>query len=117
MSDKEYWQAMARIQMLNSAHPKARIGAVIVYKNQVIGQGYNKQKTHPMAKNFSRHIHAELDAVLNVPRKLRINLEGASIYLYREDKEGRSALCKPCKFCCELLKQVGIKTIYYTENE
>lgn len=112
----ETWMSIAKEIMIFSVHPKARIGAAIVYKKELLSQGYNKEKTHPKAKNYSRHIHAELDAILNVSAHDRHKLEKASIYLYRENKKGKKAICKPCKFCQELLDRVGIKKIYYTEG-
>ena len=89
-----------------------KIGAVIVKKNRVISVGYNKpRKTHPKSKHPFSTIHAELDAILGVSRK---DLKDATIYVYREYKNGNPALARPCKYCWMHLEEVGIKKVYYT---
>jgi deoxycytidylate deaminase len=92
-----------------------KLGAVVVKKNKVIGTGYNKpNKTHPKSNNSFKTVHAELDAILKVNAE---ELNGATIYVYRETKDGLPANAKCCKYCRELLKMVGIKKICYTSDK
>jgi len=91
-----------------------KLGAVIVKKGDVIGVGFNKpKKTHPRSNTLFRTIHAELDAILNAGEEL---VQGCDIYIYREHRSGVPAISKPCKFCEKLLKEYGIKNIYFTNN-
>lgn len=91
-----------------------KLGAVVVYKNRPVGFGFNKPyKTHPMSTNKYNTVHAELDAIIGIPYKYLIN---SSIYVYRETKTGKPACSKPCQHCMELIKRVGIKKIFYTDN-
>ena len=39
------------------------------------------------------------------------------LYIYREFKDGTKALAKPCASCQRLIKELGIKKIYYTTND
>lgn len=90
-----------------------KIGAVVVYKNRPIGFGFNQPfKTNTKSNNPFHTTHAELSAILNAG-----DCRGASIYIYREVKDGTKANSKPCKFCQQLIKQAGIKKVYYTDND
>ena len=106
----------------NSDFPRIHIGAVVVNKHNIISSGCNKQtKTHRLQvelnkKRFSPDsvgkLHAEVCALLPVINK--VDLSDATIYVYREDRKGNLALCRPCKACMSLIKACGIKKIYYT---
>ena len=45
-----------------------------------------------------------------------INWSNVSIYTYRELKDGTIACSRPCPACMALIKKLGIKTIYYTDE-
>lgn len=103
---------LAKKMSLKSNHHQHRIGGVVVNKSKVISLGFNKCKTHPKSNQPFKNIHCELDCILGVDKKL---LKGASIYLYRETKEGMPAISKPCKWCEALLRESEIKTVFYTD--
>jgi deoxycytidylate deaminase len=91
---------------------RVRIGAVAVKNKSIVGVGCNKRKTHPIISvDNHRKIHAELSACIGVDRR---ELNGAVMYVYRENKMGEIANCKPCQYCQAILKEVGIKKVYYT---
>lgn len=96
----------------NSNHHSHVIGSVIVSNGKVVSTGYNQIKTHPDSPHPFKHIHAEFKAVLAANRA---NLSGASIYVYKEDKNGYISMCKPCSSCERFLRSVGIKRVYYTD--
>ena len=99
-------------------HPHFRLGCVIMIKgNRVISEGANdKYRSHPyVQKNgqwFNHGIHAELAAIFKV--KHRGNLVGATLYIFRQTKNGEFANARPCPMCYELIKECGIKRIVYT---
>lgn len=91
-----------------------KLGAVITKKNKIIGLGFNKPfKTHPKSNNNFKTIHAELDAILDC---IKQDLEGSSIYIYRENKAGIPVSAKPCFHCQELIRRFKLKKVYYTED-
>lgn len=47
--------------------------------------------------------------------KLKKTLKGASIIVIRY-KNGSYRESKPCRHCCEYLKTIGIKTVYYSND-
>ena len=94
-----------------SEHHKHHIGCVIVNKNTLVGFGFNKLKTHPKSNHKYKSTHAELHAILGVPRD---ELRGSDMYLYRQHRDGQLATAKPCKYCEKLIKQSGIKRVFHT---
>lgn len=117
------WFKQAKRESKKSTHAKAHIGAVIVIGNYVVSRGFNKAKSHPLQARLDREnnyhcgnakIHAEVSALLNSGK---IDLSNAEIYIYREDKHGTIANCKPCVSCTAALKLAGVREIFYTTNE
>ena len=108
-----------------SKFPRIHIGCIVVNKNKVISSGYNKRKTDPIQKQYNQYldyqqtlatnfIHAEVDAMKSVKY---MDLAQASIYIYRKDNNGKMAMCRPCNACMQMIKDLGIKHIFYTTEE
>ena len=117
---------VAKAVSKTSEYPRVKIGCCIVKKNKILAVGVNLLKSHPIQKVFNEfrgldtnkihnNIHAELDAILKV--RHREDLEGADIYIYREDVEGKKRICKPCSACKNLLKLYKLRTVYYTADD
>ena len=107
-----------------SDYKKVKIGAVIVLKREIISVGYNKHKSHPIMKVFNKkyrgfntkesNIHAEMQALVKCKH---INIKGATIYIYRELKDGSLGNCFPCPACQRRIITAGIKRIVYTDYD
>lgn len=100
---------------------KHRMGAVIYKKGRLIGYGYNKINcsTQKLGKSKQGTIHAEKSAVISCIKHSEKSLDkvqGASIYVSRITRSNSIGLAKPCSNCEKLLRAVGIKWVYYTEN-
>lgn len=96
---------------LKGEHWQHKVGAVIIKKNRIIGLGFNRMKTHPRSPHDYKFLHGEVDAILDCKRE---DLAGASIYVYREHKNGDLALSKPCKSCMNMLELLEVRDIFYT---
>ena len=119
--EKKYFD-LAKATAKCSEHPEFHIGAVLINKKQIISVSFNLIKSHPLQKKLNRYrfkphdrskdfLHAELAAIC----KANVHsLRGASLYVYREDKNGIISCCRPCPACMTKIKEVGIKHIYYT---
>jgi deoxycytidylate deaminase len=119
---------LAKVVSKTSTYPRKHFGAVIVSRRRLISSGVNRFRTHPKQKKYSpfryecRHdaetdegrVHAEMDAIIKAGRA---NLEGSSIYVYREDMHGKIADSKPCGACMQAIRDKGIKNVYYTSRE
>lgn len=104
---------LAELASKKSTHPKYKVGCVIVVSGRVMSLGWNQNKTHPRHANpqnsFRRTIHAEVNAIMSAS-----DISGGIVYVYRELKNGRPALARPCNYCYKLLEEKGVKRIYYT---
>lgn len=99
------------------------IGAVIVSNGKVISTGWNQEKTHPFVKlngqyktadgwHIAKNIHAEVAAVFKIKNKE--SLEGATIIVYRQGKNGDMLNSRPCPMCEKVLRQYGFKKMIFT---
>lgn len=119
-----WWFDKAKEASTRSTHDRVAIGCVLVSGNNLISRGYNQAKSHPMQARYNErhrkflkchhHIHAEIHALVNSSRS---SVVGADAYIYREDKEGSLANCRPCGSCYSALREAGISRIYYTSKD
>jgi deoxycytidylate deaminase len=96
---------------------KHRLGAVIYNRGRLVSIGINKLKTHPRALKAGYRwakVHCELDALIKADPSFLVD---AICYVARINKSGKNRLSKSCETCQELLRDNGIKCIYYTTNE
>lgn len=120
--DLKYFN-VAKSVSKTSNFPRIHIGAIIVYKNEIISVGTNSRKTHPIQKIYNENrnfddqesanhfVHAEMSALIKVKHH---ELKNMVIYIYRENKNGDLAMCRPCPACMKYIKENNIKKIYYT---
>lgn len=107
---EQHFLAIAKRASANSDHRDHRIGCVIVRGNRILGIGYNLLKTHPQSPHKHKSTHAEFRAVLAADR----HVEGATAYIFRQQKNGIPSISRPCKTCWEYLMRQGIKKVVYT---
>lgn len=108
------WFITAKKEALKSSY-KHRIGAVVVSGGSCLSRGFNELRHARDLKEYSaweNSVHAERNAIKRVKDKSK--LQGASIFIYREFKNGMPATAAPCNNCLDLIKAVGIKKVYFT---
>lgn len=96
-----------------STHHQHHIGAVVAKGSRILSTGFNKLKTCPSSNHPFKSTHAEYDAICFLSDEI---LEGGTIYVYRETREGNLANSRPCTHCYNLIKSKGIKKIVYTHE-
>lgn len=120
---------LAKNACLYSDNKKTRVGCIIVYKNSVISVGYNKNsKTHPLQKKYNNYrgfdtnaskcnnsLHAECAALSKI-KYYDIDWKKVNVFVYRIRKDGTKGMAKPCQACEELIKDMGIKNVYYSTD-
>lgn len=118
---------LARNASLNSNFRQHHLGAVAIYRGNVLAIGYNSKKTSPIQKKYNKarikfdveasyatnSLHAEI-ACLTKIKYLDIDFSKVYLFIYREHKNGQKALAKPCPACTKYIKDMGIKDVYYT---
>ena len=92
-----------------------RLGAILVYKNNIVSVGMNSYKTHPILQKRTAwpFLHAEQHAIVRAGVD---NCEGLDLYVARVLKNNNLAMSRPCGICDKLIKEVGIKNIYYSDG-
>ena len=109
-----------------SGKAKVHIGCVIGYKGTILAKGWNSDKTHTEQEKNNRwrykdsgnnylpaKLHSEIAALQKI-KYLDIDFSKVKVYVYREYKNGRPALARPCPSCMAAIRQLGINTIVYT---
>jgi deoxycytidylate deaminase len=106
-----------------SDHKQHKLGCVVVAGHKIISSGSNSHsRTHSIqAKIDSKRFgcicpgyrHAEVDALIPLIQR-GVDLSKASIYVYRQHKNGSMAMARPCCGCEQLIKECGIKRVFYS---
>ena len=101
----------------------ARIGCAVYYKGALLAKGHNTDKTCPLQKKYNRYRfkgmntldkgHAEIMALKKI-RWLDIDFSQVEVYTYRELKDGKISMSRPCESCMAFIKELKIKKIFYT---
>ena len=115
------------LNMCDFSEEAQRLGSVIFYKKHPVAVGWNSDKTNPIQKKYSIHrrfdpelyrcpLHAEMMACLNL-KKTSYPAEDCILFVARKYKNGKVALSKPCPACENAIRDMGIKTVYYTISE
>ena len=118
----------AKQDSLKSDFPRQGVGCVAVIGNKQIAIAHNTCKSHPKQKEYNKYrgfdepdkdkgtIHAEIH-VLQKIRHLDVDFEDVVLYVGRQKKDGSQGMAKPCKACQRMINEMGIGTVYYTEDD
>ena len=90
-------------------------GAVVVYKNKIIGCGFNYMANY---LNDNNSIHAEVAAISKVFKNKNL-LEDCDIYVVRIATSRFNnclKLSKPCEKCTKFIEKYNIRRAYYSTN-
>ena len=128
--DLYYFKKAYEISCL-SDFPRVHIGCIAVYKKDIIGIGYNSRKTSPIQSKYNtlgkrillsnngkpvnEFLHAEI-ACLNMIRNMDIDFSKVRLYISRKNCWNELACCRPCSACEYAIKELGIKSVYYTDD-
>ncbi len=94
-----------------------RHGCVIFKGNRVISTGYNQirycNKLDKKYRKWINSLHAEQKAIIFSNDDLR----RCSILVVRLNNNNELKNSRPCSKCLGLIKDVGIRNIYYSNND
>lgn len=120
---------VARAVSKTSDYHGAKVGAVVSYGKNILSVASNSEKTHSLQRIYNRFrnfdtpqtakhkLHAEIHALSWLIDKPSIVWSKVELYVYREWKDGTPAISKPCNACRHLIEDLGIKTIFYINEE
>lgn len=111
--------ALAARTAESSGYAQFRHGAVLVRGGRLLNVASNNSKYTSFAARFlPAHIaathHAELAALLNMPRTLTA---GSDIYVVRINRSGELRNSKPCPMCQAAAKFCGVRRVFYTTDD
>jgi deoxycytidylate deaminase len=103
-----------------------QLGCVLTYGKSILGVGYNLNLTHPTQMKYNQmrqlnghdiqhKIHAEVKAIMSA-QHYDVDWRKVTVYIYREHQNGVPALACPCLACMQLIKDMGIRRIIYTNE-
>lgn len=121
---------MAKEVSVQSDFGKHKLGAVAIYHGSLLATGYNSCKTSPVQKRYNKErdykveaeykntncVHAECSCLSKL-RYLDIDFSKVKLYVYRQHKNGVKALARPCPACRKMIKDMGIKEVWYTTED
>lgn len=123
---EKIWKILEKVAIATEPVSRQRLAACLVYKNEIIAIGYNKNKTHPIAKRFQKHeeaiyLHAEVMALHEASKCITLEqLAKSELYVLRIKKSDCGkivwGLSKPCCGCMSAIKHFKIKKVHYTNN-
>ena len=121
-TNKAYFRAAKAVSEL-SDYPRHKLGCVVVKGHRIISSACNsRSKCHPIQAKLDTEkygvecpgkCHAEISALLPLIRD-KVDLRNASIYIFREHKDGTLAMAKPCSSCQKMIRQMKIRKCFYT---
>lgn len=127
--NKRYFNIAKEIAECSDFKKNKRIGCIAVYNNIVISSGCNTEKTHPMQKSYNKYrnfeigndytlpkMHAEIRCLSHIYDNKDIKWSKVTLYIYRSCRDRDHGLVRPCSACMNLIKDLGIKHIYYTTD-
>lgn len=107
------------VELACSSTESKKVGCILTSGNNIISEGTNISKTHPVQANFARRagqpervwLHAELRALITA------NDEANICFVARVNRKGFLRSSKPCKVCSLALKEANIKWVYFTSDK
>lgn len=124
-NDFRYFDKARQTAMISDCC-RVHIGCVAVYQGNIIGTGYNCNKTHPTQKFYNKFriqsdsmlpkLHAEINCINSI-KQLNIHFSKVKMYIYRIRKDQLYGLSRPCPSYMAAITDLGIRDIYYTSND
>lgn len=112
---------IATKKAVSSEFIRARMGAVIANKGRILSTGINEVRHYkkcPTPRKWKDSLHAEQAAIIKMLNSGRQHeLVGSTLFVSRVNKSDKPLLAKPCDYCKELIKAVGIKRVFYTTEK
>lgn len=112
-----------------SDYTRCPIGCIAVYKNRIIGYGFNSHRTHPLQQQYNQYrdfgnnqenvraaIHAEIAVISQLKRLENIDYSKVELYIYRKCRSREHGIARPCSGCLKAITEIGIKKVFYTSD-
>jgi dCMP deaminase len=134
-SKDQYYLNIAKEIAQRSTCFRAKAGSIIVRDDQIVASGYvgaprktkdciergeclrDKLKIpHGEKYELCRSVHAEMNAIINAARA-GVSLLRGTMYLYVQDRDGKSVDSFPCFICKKIIINAGIEKMICSTKE
>ncbi len=131
----EYYLGIAKEISKRSTCFRVKAGALIVRDDQLISAGYvgsprgtkdcfergnclRDKLNIPHGKQYEmcRSVHAEQNAIINAARA-GVSVLGGTMYIYLEDREGKTIDSFPCFICKKMIINSGINRVVCSKKD
>lgn len=129
----EYYLSVARSVALRSTCLRRQYGAVIVNNSEIVSTGYNgsargeinccdkgycQREIDGSSHNDGNYgncpaVHSEMNAIISASR---VEMIGATLYLFGLENGEVVKNCKPCPVCERMIKNAGISKVVTVDN-
>lgn len=102
-SEDKYYKILFKLALKAYKKNEVPVASIVVRNGEIISKAYNKRHNTHNPLN-----HAEIIAIKTACKRLKTwKLDDCDIYV----------TLKPCKMCCEVIKQARIHNVYFfTDN-
>jgi deoxycytidylate deaminase len=97
------------------ANMRHQLGAVVLQGGRIISTGHNQRRHVRLPNEWANRkdtVCAERAALL----KCMNTAKGGTLYVGRYTQGGKFRLAKPCEACLRMMNDLGIKRVFYTDN-
>lgn len=122
--DKKIMRTLERVAMANEPAARARVGAMLAIKHEIVSVGYNKIKSDPFQKSYAKnsmaiYMHAEISAIKAGIKQYGVDeLKRATLYICRvKGLDLDWGMACPCEGCKRAIIEFGIKKVVYSGNK
>ena len=122
LSNKELNLSNIAIDIALQSNQHYKLGCIIIKNGKIVCKNFNDKRSRINGKNFVC-IHAEINCIHNLLKyeKNYRKLKNYSLFVIRigKDENGNIVLrnAKPCKYCTESIKRIGLKKIIYSNDD
>lgn len=106
----------AAVEAARKSTYRVKLGAVVFKGKRILSTGWNQIRSSSLKhKNYENSLHAEQSALLGLEWK---KLKGCSMLVVKISRaEERLGNACPCEMCRKLMDYIGIKNVFYTNEE
>lgn len=108
-------------------YQKSKTVAFVIYKNHLLSFGVNSNKTSQTQNHYRRKVmgneikwecdktHAEIAAIKKIDIQFN-DFKNLELLIVSKKKNGKFRCARPCEICSYLIREKGIRKIYYTNE-
>ncbi len=106
---------MTHLPNINKQNVSSLHSSIIVCKGRILAEGYNS----PGRKIFGCHVpsvHAEVSVIHKLCNHKHKHSK-LTLIVVRYNRQGNLCNSKPCYYCADLMKKIGINKVIYSDND